>query len=173
MDFELTNEQKDIARAAREFAEKEFTDKAEEFDREETFDEAIFKKAAELGFIGIFIDEKYGGAGLGILEQCIIQEEFASVDLGMGVAVVSSCFGAETIQEFGSEDHKSKYLPPLVTGDAIMGCALTEPNAGSDVGAATTTAIKDGDEYVINGSKMFITNGTRADFSPMLCPDRP
>ncbi|MFC1863392.1 acyl-CoA dehydrogenase family protein, partial [Thermodesulfobacteriota bacterium] len=164
MDFEFSSEQKDIARAAREFAEKEFTDRAEEFDREETFDEDIFKKAAELGFVGIFIKEEYGGAGFGILEQCILQEEFASVDLGIGVAVLTPCFGAEIIQKFGNEEQKSKYLPPLVTGNAIMGSAFTEPDAGSDLAAACTSAVKDGDFYVINGSKMFITNGTRADY---------
>ena len=164
MDFELTNEQKDIAKAAKEFAEKEFVDRAEEFDREETFDEAIFKKAAELGFLGIFIEEKYGGAGLGILEQCILQEEFSVVDLGTAVAVLTPCFGSEIIQAFGTDEQKEKYLPPLAAGEAIMGSAFTEPDAGSDLAAASTGAVKEGDEFVINGSKMFITNGTRADF---------
>lgn len=164
MDFELTNEQKDIARAAKEFAEKEFVDRAEEFDREESFDEAIFKKAAELGFLGIFIEEKYGGAGLGILEQCILQEEFSAVDLGTAVAVLTPCFGSEIIQAFGTEEQKQKYLPPLAAGEAIMGSAFTEPDAGSDLAAASTTAVKEGDAFVINGSKMFITNGSRADF---------
>ncbi|MCJ7593702.1 MAG: acyl-CoA/acyl-ACP dehydrogenase [Desulfobacterales bacterium] len=164
MDFELTKEQKDIAKAAREFAEGEFSDKAQEFDREESFDEAIFKKAADLGFVGIFIDEKYGGAGLGITEQCILQEEFSAVDLGMGAGVLSSCFGSEIIQTFGTEEQRMKYLPSLVKGEAIMGSAFTEPDAGSDLAAATTAAVKDGDHYVISGSKMFITNGTRADF---------
>ena len=95
MDFEFTKEQKDIAQAAREFAEKEFNERAEEFDRDETFDEEIFKKAAKLGFVGIFIDEAYGGAGLGIMEQCILHEEFSAVDLGTGVAVTTPTFGAE------------------------------------------------------------------------------
>ena len=93
MNFELTKEQRDIAKAAKEFAEGEFADRAEEFDRDETFDEAIFKRAAELGFVGIFIAEQYGGAGLGTVEQCILQEEFAAVDLGMAVAVLTPCFG--------------------------------------------------------------------------------
>lgn len=164
MDFELTNEQRDIAKAAKEFAEKEFVERAEEFDREESFDEAIFKKAAELGFLGIFIEEKYGGAGLGVLEQCILQEEFSSVDLGTAVAVLTPCFGSEIIQAFGTEEQKEKFLPPLAAGEAIMGSAFTEPDAGSDLAAARTEAVKEGDEFVINGSKMFITNGSRADF---------
>jgi alkylation response protein AidB-like acyl-CoA dehydrogenase len=164
MDFEFTKEQKDIAKAAREFALGEFIEKAEEFDREESFDDAIFKRAADLGFLGIFIDEKYGGAGLGTFEQCILQEEFAAVDLGMSVAVLTPCFGSEIIQRFGTEEQKLKYLPPLISGDAVMGSAFTEPDAGSDLAAATTTAVRNGDELIINGSKMFITNGTRADY---------
>ena len=100
MDFELSNEQKDIAKAAHEFAQKEFVQNAEAFDRDETFDEGILKKAAELGFIGIFLHEKYGGAGLGSLEQCLLQEEFSAVDLGMAVAVLSACFGSEIIAAF-------------------------------------------------------------------------
>jgi alkylation response protein AidB-like acyl-CoA dehydrogenase len=164
MDFELTKEQRDIAKAAKEFAEGEFTDKAEAFDRDETFDEAIFKKAAELGFVGIFIEEQYGGAGLGTVEQCILQEEFAAVDLGMAVAVLTPCFGSEIIQAFGTEEQKATYLPSLAKGEAIMGSAFTEPDAGSDLAAASTTAVQEGDEFVINGSKIFITNGTRADY---------
>ncbi len=176
MDFEFTKEQKDIAKAAREFAEKEFTDRAEEFDRDETFDEALFKKAADLGFVGLFLGEQYGGAGLGIVEQCILQEEFAAVDLGIGVAITSASFGSEVIQQFGTEDQKTKYLPRIASGEAIMGCAFTEPDAGSDLAAASTSAVREGDELVVNGSKMFITNGTRADF--LIClvvtdPDNP
>ena len=176
MDFEFTKEQKDIAKAAREFAQGEFVERAEEFDREESFDDSIHKRAAELGFLGIFLDEKYGGAGLGIFEQCILQEEFAAVDLGMSVAVLTPCFGSEIIQRFGTEEQKQKYLPSLTRGEAVMGSAFTEPDAGSDLASATTTAVKDGDELVINGSKIFITNGTRADF--LICfivtdPDNP
>ena len=176
MDFEFTKEQKDIARAAREFAEKEFADRAEEFDRDETFDEAIFKKAAALGFIGLFIDEKYGGAGLGITEQCILQEEFSAVDLGVNVAITTASFGAEAIQQYGTEEQKQKYLPPVTKGELILGSAFTEPDAGSDLAAATTSAVRDGDELVIDGPKMFISNSTRADV--LLCflltdPDNP
>lgn len=164
MDFELTKEQKDIAKAAREFAQGEFPDRAQEFDRAESFDESLFKKAAELGFVGIFINEKYGGAGLGTMEQCILQEEFSAVDLGTGACILSSCFGSEIIQTFGTEEQRMRYLPPLVKGQAIMGSAFTEPDAGSDLAAAKTTATRDGDHYVVNGSKMFITNGTRAKY---------
>ena len=176
MDFEFTREQQDIAKAAREFAQAEFTERAEEFDRDETFDKAIRKKAADLGFVGIFLDERYGGGGLGAIERCILEEEFAAVDLGIGAAVLGSCFGSEILQTFGTEEQKARYLSPLPRGDAVMGCALTEPDAGSDLAAAKTRAVRLGDEFIINGSKMFITNGSTADY--ILCfavtdPDNP
>jgi alkylation response protein AidB-like acyl-CoA dehydrogenase len=167
MDFDLNQEQKDIVKAAREFAEGEFPDRAQEFDRNETFDESLFKKAAELGFVGVYIKEEYGGHGLGILEACLIGEEFVTVDAGIAISILSSTFGSEVIQEFGSEEQKGTYLPPLVRGNTVMGTALTESNAGSDLAAASTTAVKNGNGYAINGSKMFITNGTRANF--ILC----
>ncbi len=177
MDFELSKEQKDIVKAAKEFAEGEFPDRAEEFDRDESFDEAIFKNAAELGFVGVLIKEEYGGPGMGIFESCLIREEFTVVDPGIAEAILGPSFGAEVIQAFGTQEQKERYLPPLVKGEAIMGTALTEPDAGSDLaGASSTTAIKEGDEYIINGSKMFITNGDRANY--LLCfvqtdPDHP
>jgi alkylation response protein AidB-like acyl-CoA dehydrogenase len=176
MDFELTNEQKDIVKAAREFALGEFPERAQEFDREETFDLNIWRKACELGFVGVFIDEAYEGAGLGYFEHCLITEEFWAVDAGMANAVIVTTFGAEILGMFGTEDQKQKYLPPLVKGEAIMGNAITEPDAGSDTAGATTRAVKDGDDYVINGTKMFITNGTIANYLLVFCltdPDNP
>jgi len=177
MDFELSREQKDIVSAAREFAQGEFPDRAEEFDRDETFDETLHKKAAELGFVGTFIKEEYGGPDMGLLEYCLIFEEFAAVDPGIAVAILISSYGAEIVQEFGSEEQKQRYLPPVASGEAVTGSAFTEPDAGSDLASATTTtAIRENDEYVINGSKMFITNGDRADY--LICfvqtdPDNP
>jgi len=98
--------------AAKEFAEGEFPDRAEEFDNNESFDEAIFKKAADLGFVGTFIKEEYGGPGMGMLEYCLIFEEFAAVDPGIAVAILISSYGSEIIQAFGSDEQKRKYLPP-------------------------------------------------------------
>jgi alkylation response protein AidB-like acyl-CoA dehydrogenase len=165
MDFDLNREQKEIAKAAREFAKGEFTtERIEEFERDENFDEKIWKKACELGFVGVWIDEKYDGAGLGFFENCLITEEFSAVDLGCALSVGATCFGSEIIQTFGRESQKNKYLPPLVSGEAKMGNAITEPDAGSDTAGAKTVAIRDGDDYVINGSKMFITNALRADY---------
>ncbi len=177
MDFTLSKEQRDIQKASREFALGEFLpEKAQEFDRNETFDLSIWRKACELGFVGVFIDEKYEGAGLGFLEHCLITEEFWAVDAGMGNAVITATFGSELLNLFGTEEQKQKYLPPLVKGEAIMGCAITEPDAGSDVTGAITSAVRDKDEWVINGSKMFITNGTLAKYMNVFCltdPDNP
>jgi alkylation response protein AidB-like acyl-CoA dehydrogenase len=162
--MELTTEQKDIVKAAREFAEKEFRDRAKEFDEKEEFDISIWKRAAENGFICVFVKEEYGGAGLGFLEHSLITEEFWRVDPGCGQSLVSSGFGAEMVQEFGTEEQKMKFLPPVVEGKAMLGTAVTEADAGSDVTMVKTRAEKKGDKYVINGSKMFITNGCLAKY---------
>jgi acyl-CoA dehydrogenase len=166
---ELTGEQRDIKQAAREFAEKEFEEIARELDEKEEFDDRLWKKAAELGFLGVFHEEQYGGAGLGHFEQCLIMEEFARVDTGIAQCMVASYFGTQLIKLFGTEAQKQKYLRPVCEGQWRAGMASTEPDAGSDVAAITTTAVKDGDDYVINGSKMFITNANIGDFLLVLC----
>ena len=176
MDFTLSREQGDIIKAAREFAMGEFPDRALEFDREEKFDLNIWKKACELGFVGVFIEEKYGGLGYGFFEHCLISEEFWAVEPGIAQAITSTTFGSEILQLFGTEDQKMDILPKLVEGEAMIATAITEPDAGSDVTAASTTAMKDGDQWVINGSKMFITNGTLADYMMVFAltnPDNP
>jgi acyl-CoA dehydrogenase len=162
--MELTTEQKDITKAAREFAEKEFRDRAKEFDEKEDFDPSIARRAAENGFIGVFIKEEYGGAGLGFLEHSLITEEFWRVDPGCGQALCSCSFGSEMIQTFGTEEQKRRYLPAIAAGDAMIGTAVTEPDAGSDVTMVKTRAEKRGDRYILNGSKMFITNGCVARY---------
>lgn len=173
MNFDLTDEQKDIIRAAREFAEKEFPNVAQECDRKEEVPMYLWKKACELGFEGVWIPESYGGAGLGFLEHSLITEELWRVDPGIGLFLISATFGSEMIFLFGTEDQKMKWLSPLVQGKAITGAAITEPDAGSDVSSIRTTAILDGDEYVINGNKLFITNGTIANFIQVLCVTDP
>ena len=176
MSFSLTKEQIDIQRAAREFAEGEFRPIARELDAKEMFDDRLWKKAANLGFLAVFVDEKYGGLGLGYLEQCLIVEEFARVDLGIAHAIESTFFGTQLIQLAGTEKQKERYIPPICRGETRMGVAITEPDAGSDVTSVTTAAIKENDEYVINGNKIFITNATLADFLIVLCvtnPDHP
>jgi alkylation response protein AidB-like acyl-CoA dehydrogenase len=173
MDFQLSKEQIDIKNAAREFAMGEFPERAQEFDREEKFDLRLRKKACELGFVGVTIGEKYGGLGLGQLERCLITEEFWAVDAGIGVAIESTTFGSELIEAFGTEEQKQKYLCRLASGEAIMGTAISESDAGSDVAAAITAAVREGNEYVINGSKMFSTNGNIANFMLVFCLTNP
>lgn len=172
MDFELTDTQKDVRRAAREFAEKEFTDVAREYDEKEEFPRPIWRKACELGFVGGFIKEEYGGPGLGYTEVAMIMEQFWRVDPGIGNLILTA-FGAETIQDFGTEEQKKKFLPLIPSGKKICCCAITEADAGSDILQGSTTAVKDGNEYVINGSKMFITNGTVADLAVVFCVTNP
>lgn len=171
--MELTSEQKDIKQAAREFAEGEFKERAKEFDEKEEFDLSIWKKACENGFVGTFIKEECGGHGLGFLDHSLIAEEFWRVDPGCGQAVLSTTFGSEMIQAFGSEELKKKYLPPLVAGEAIMGFGITEPDAGSDAAGIKTKAERKNGKWVINGSKMFITNGCLADHLLVLCVTDP
>ena len=161
---ELTAEQRDIKMAAQEFAEKEFRDIARELDEKEEFDDRIWKKAAENGFLAVFVPEEYGGQGLGHFEQCLILEEFARVDLGIAHQIDSTFFGAQFILFKGNEEQKKKYLPPVCEGKWRIGMASTEPDAGSDVASIATTAVKDGDHYVLRGSKVFITNCTTSDF---------
>ncbi|MFZ0724548.1 MAG: acyl-CoA dehydrogenase family protein [Desulfobacterales bacterium] len=173
MDFNLTKEQRDIVKAARKFALGEFPGRAVEFDREEKFDYAIWKKACDLGFVGVFIDEKYGGAGYGFFEHCLLNEEFWAVDPGIGAAILATTFGSELLQMYGTEEQKQLVLPRLVSGESIMGTAITEPDAGCDVTGAVTTAEKNGDAWVINGSKMFATNGTVAAYMLVFCRTDP
>ncbi len=173
MDFELTNRQKQIRMAAREFAEGELSGIGQECDVKEDFPRDLVRKAAQLGFIGAFIKKEYGGLGLGFFDHAIIMEEFWRVDPGLGQVLCSVTFGAEELQMFGSEEQKKKYLPPLVKGEWMMGFSITEPEAGSDTSSATTTAVKQGNEYVINGNKVMITNGTVAKFLLTYCLTHP
>ncbi len=176
MDFSLTDEQRDIKNAAREFAESEFPPIAEEFDEKEIFPREVWKKACELGFVGAFIAPAYGGSGLGLLDYTLIAEEFWRVDPGIGQALFSTAFGAEIIQLHGTPGQKERYLPRVAKGEAIMGLATTEPDAGSDITSAKTTAVRKGDVYRINGGKTMIGNGSIGDFLLVLCltnPERP
>lgn len=173
MDFRLSSIQLDLKKAARKFAEKEFSNIAKECDKEETFPIDLIRKASKLGLIGIFIDEKYGGRGLGYLETAIVMEEFWRVDPGLGSQIMCACFGSEMLLLKGSEEQKRKYLPQICKGETISGVAVTEPNAGSDILSVSTMALRKGDGYLINGSKMFISNGDIANFLITLCLSNP
>lgn len=173
MDFELSKEQRDIQLAAREFAIGELRDIARECDLSEAFPRPLIKKAGDLGFLGVFIDETYGGAGLGFLDHALILEEFWKVDPGLGQELCSVTFGAEELLLFGTEDQKRRYLPPLIRGEAIMGFAITEPDAGSDTASVTTSALLKENQFTINGNKVMIGNGTVADFLLVFCLTEP
>ena len=165
MDFTFTEEQEDIRRAAREFAEKEFTPElAIECDREEKFPWDLWKKCAKLGFHAVALPEEYGGGGYGLAESCIVVEEFSIVNMGLGEALLATTFGSDILVRHGSEEQKEKWLTKLCKGEVIMGMANTEPDAGSDAANIKTRAVLDSDEWVINGTKQFITNGSIANF---------
>jgi alkylation response protein AidB-like acyl-CoA dehydrogenase len=166
---ELTDEQRDIKNAAREFAENELPKYSKECDEKEEFPWKLWRDACKHGFVGVFIEEKYGGQGLGYFENALIWEEFHRVDPGCGFAALGTTIGAEILLLHGTEDQKEQYLSKLPTGEAIMGIMITEPHAGSDVAGIRTRAVKEGDEWVINGTKTFITNGSIADFAIVLC----
>lgn len=170
MDFELSEEQRDIKKAAKELAEGEFDrELALELEREHKFPWDIWKKACELGFVGIHFPEEWGGGGYGILENILVVEEFCRVDSGIGVALSLADFSSEIILRWGTQDQKKKFLTPIAEGKAISSGGFTEPDHGSDITLMSTQAVRDGDEFIINGTKTFITNGTIADFAIILC----
>jgi alkylation response protein AidB-like acyl-CoA dehydrogenase len=175
VNFELTEEQKDIKRAAREFAEKEFTSElGREYDQKAEFPWELYRKAAKLGFIGITLPEEYGGQGLGQIEECLVREEFQRADSTLGI-ITAGCYASGIIAHYGTEEQKEKYLPRICKGEITSAMALTEPDHGTDAGAVglNTTAVKEGDEYVINGSKTFISNGDTAEFVMVCCQTDP
>lgn len=160
MDFTLSEEHLMMRQMVREFAEKEVAPTAAERDEEERFDRTIFDKLAELGLTGIPWDEKYGGAGADYLSYIIAVEELSRVCASTGVTLSAHISLASwPIYKFGTEEQKQKFLRPLAEGKMIGGYGLTEPGSGSDAAGMKTTAVKDGDHYVLNGSKIFITNG--------------
>ncbi len=174
MDFELTKSQKEIQKAARDFAKGEFDKElALELDKKHEYPMKIWKKAAGLGFIGVHFPEEYSGQGLGVLESILIAEEFCSRDSSIGAALILSSFASECILRFGSDALKEKFLPPVVEGKMLSGGAFTEPDHGSDITFMNTFAEKDGDEWVIDGTKTFISNGGLASFYTVLCQTDP
>ncbi|MEV1050596.1 acyl-CoA dehydrogenase family protein [Streptomyces sp. NPDC049887] len=164
MNLELSEEQRAARRLARDFVEREVAPYAAEWDRAEDVDRAIVEKLGAVGFLGLTIDEEYGGSGGDHLAYCLVTEELGRGDSSVrGIVSVSLGLVAKTVAAWGSEEQKRRWLPRLTTGEALGCFGLTEPGTGSDAGGLTTRAVRDGDGYVINGSKMFITNGTWAD----------
>ncbi len=173
MDFELTEELRMLEDMAYKFAQNELAPLSHECDREEKYTPEVVKKAAENGLVGAWIPEEYGGAEAGSLGLAVITEQLSRVDMGIGLNVVAASFGSEAIYLYGTEEQKKKYLPPVCRGEMVSAGAYTEPDAGTDVAGYRTRAVKDGDDYVINGNKMFITNGTVCDFMIVQCITSP
>ncbi len=161
MDFYLTETQKQVKQLARDFAENEIAPNVRKYDSTGEFPTEIMKKLGEIGFLGITFPEEYGGAGLSYLDYVVIIEEISRVDPSIGLSV-SAHNGLCTnhIYLFGNDEQKKRYLPDLCTGKKIGAWALTEPQAGSDASNLLTTAVKEGDYYILNGNKVFTTHGS-------------
>ncbi len=170
MKFELSEEQSLIRDTVREFAESEIGPSAAQRDEEERFDRSLmFDSLAELGLTGIVFPEEYGGAGADYLSYAIAVEELSRVCASTGVTLSAHLsLGANPIYLFGTESQKQQFLVPLATGEKMGAFGLTEPSAGSDAGSTKTTAVRDGDDWLLNGSKIFITNGGEAEIYVVL-----
>ena len=164
MDVRLTDDQDLLRRSVREFAERELRPHVMEWDEAQQFPRELLAKFAELGLMGIQFPEQYGGAAMASVDYCICIEELARVDPSVCLSVAAhNGLGAAHIFLFGTEEQKQKYLVPLARGDALAAWGLTEASSGSDAAAMRTTAVRDGDGWVLNGSKQFITHGATGD----------
>lgn len=159
MDFDLTTEQEMIRKEVRKFAQKEVFPVAVELDEKEEFSAELTAKMGKIGLFGMFVSEEFGGQGLDYLSYIIAVEEIARVDGSQAATIAAgNSLGIGPLYYFGSEQQKQKYLPRLCAGEALWGFGLTEPTAGSDAGGSKTTAVQDGDDWILDGSKIFITN---------------
>ncbi len=159
MNFEFTDEHNAVRAMVREFAENRIAPNAEQWDANHHFPTDVVREMGDLGLFGITADEEFGGAGADYTSLCIAIEELARVDQSMAITLDAGVtLGINPIHEFGSPEQKERWLPDLLAGRTLAGFGLTEPDAGSDAGATATKAVLDGDEWVINGSKAFITN---------------
>jgi len=159
LDFDLTKEQEMIRKEVRRFAESEIAPVAADLDEKETFSVELTRKMGDIGLFGMFVSEKYEGQGLDYLSYIIAVEEIARVDGSQAATIAAgNSLGIGPIYYYGTEEQKRKYLPKLCRGEGLWGFGLTEPTAGSDAGGSKTTAVQDGNQWVLNGSKIFITN---------------
>ncbi len=160
-EFEITENQKMVQQVARDFAEKVIKPVVMKYDESQEFPVEIIRKLGELGFMGVFFPEEYNGAGLGYLEYVTVIEEIARIDPSIGLSIAAhNSLCANHIYTFGSETQKRTHIPNLASGEKIGAWALTEPTSGSDAAGMLTTAVRDGNFYVLNGSKNFITHGS-------------
>ena len=163
MDYFLNEEQKMVLKVVRDIANDKILPVRQELDEKEEFPWEILKEMAKADLFRIFIPEEYGGAGMGNLDLCIVTEELAKVCAGVATSYASNALGAEPIMLFANDEQKKKYLPQIASGEKLAAFGLTESGAGSDVGGIKTTAIKDGNYYILNGTKQWITNGSEAE----------
>ena len=164
MDVRLTDEQELLRRSVREFAEAELRPHVREWDEAQQFPSALLSKFAELGLMGIQFPEEYGGAAMSSVDYCICIEELARVDPSVCLSIAAhNGLGAAHIFMFGTEAQKQQYLVPLATGEQLAAWGLTEASSGSDAASMRTPAVRDGDGWVINGTKQFITHGRTGD----------
>ena len=162
--FQTTKKQEDLRKKVREFAESEVKPIAFLLDKENEFPSEAIAKFADMGMMGLPYPKEYGGAGADVLSYAIAVEELSRVDGGTGVILSAHVsLGSYPIFAFGNEEQKQKYLTPLAKGEKLGAFGLTEPNAGSDAGGTETTAVLEGDHYILNGGKIFITNAPVAD----------
>jgi acyl-CoA dehydrogenase len=173
LSFELTDEQRALRALAHEFAEKEIRPKAAEYDEHQTHPADVLAKAHELGLMNVHVPTEYGGPELGLLEGTLIGEEICWGCSGMGTAIAVNGLGAGPVIVAGTEEQKRRWLPPLLEEPILCSFGLTEPDAGSDVARIKTTAIRKGDEYVLNGSKTFITNAGHAEWTVVFAKTDP
>src|SRR6186997_3442803 len=164
MDLRLSEEQELLRRSIREFAESEIRPKVREWDDAQHFPAELLPRLAALGLMGIQFPEQFGGAAMSAVDYCICIEELARVDPSVSLTVAAhNGLGAAHIAMFGTDEQKRRYLTPLARGEQLAAWGLTEASAGSDAGAMRTTAVRDGDCWVINGTKQFITHGRSGD----------
>ncbi|HID94503.1 MAG TPA: acyl-CoA dehydrogenase [Candidatus Latescibacteria bacterium] len=163
MDYLLTEDQIEIRDLCRRIAEERIKPVRGHYDEAEEFPREVIKTMAQAGIFGLFVPEEYGGFGGGVLELAIATEELSRACAGIALSFAATALGAFPILMFGDEDQRRKYLPPIASGEKLAAFALTEANAGSDAGAIQTTAKRDGDSYILNGTKQWITNGGEAD----------
>ncbi|WP_067037003.1 acyl-CoA dehydrogenase family protein [Allomuricauda sp. CP2A] len=169
MNFDYSETQKMVAESAREFAQQYIFPHVMEWDESQTFPIEVFKKAGEFGFMGVLVPEELGGSGLGYHEYIAILEEISKVDPSIGLSVAAhNSLCTNHILSFGNEEQKQRWIPKLATAEWIGAWGLTEHNTGSDAGGMNTTAIKDGDYWVLNGAKNFITHGISGDVAVVI-----
>jgi alkylation response protein AidB-like acyl-CoA dehydrogenase len=173
LDYYLTEEQKELVSVARGIAEEKIKPVRSRYDREGIYPWDIVEVLADAGLFGVYIPEEYGGRGMGVFELVLVVEELSRVDAGIALCLAGTALGAYPILLGGNEEQKKKYLTPLARGEKVAAFALTEHEAGSDPIAMTTAAVRDGDSYIVNGTKCFITNGGDAEIYTLMAMTNP